>query len=83
MVDLNPLKDVLLDRVPTRAGVGCLMCRLILEDLAKNGCLKGAILLSFDDPMFPPEAMILHLDLEGFGSLVPPAWRPPPKDGEK
>lgn len=74
MVDLGPLKDALLGRVPNADGVGCVLCKMILQDVARNSRLTGAIFDFHEKPEFSPEGMVKHLLLERLGHLAPPEW---------
>lgn len=46
--------------------VGCFLCRWILEDVKKNGKLTGYPLDYNQQPEFPVQGKINHLELEGF-----------------
>lgn len=68
IAELAALKEKLRARVPDKDGVGCFLCKWILEDLEKNGTLtKGYPETSIDGkPLFPIEGKAEHLALEGF-----------------
>jgi hypothetical protein len=74
-VELGLLKDKLRARVPVGEGPGCWLCKLILEDLEKNGTLtKGYPEICTDGkPLFPVEGKTEHLYLEGFLRRPEPA----------
>jgi hypothetical protein len=46
---------------------GCFLCRLILEDHAKNAKLTGYPADSFGKGMFPVESKVRHIELEKLG----------------
>ncbi len=62
---LKQITDRLRQRAPDGEGVGCILCKWILEDLLANGKLSGAILDAHKQPMFPPSGELAHLQLEG------------------
>lgn len=68
---LGRLKDQLLDRIPKGPvddQVGCFLCRIVLEDLAKHGKLTDKHPeKAFDGSMpFPALSKKAHLVVEGF-----------------
>ena len=62
---LNPIIEKLRLRVPDSNGVGCFLCRGILEDLVDDGKLTGALCGEYGHPSLPREGELAHLKLEG------------------
>ena len=52
-------------RVPDAAGIGCFLCKWILEDLTVSPKLTGYPLDSNGAAIFPRAGKIDHLKLEG------------------
>lgn len=65
---IDALKVKLRGRTPNADGVGCCLCKWILQDLEQNGTLtKGYPEICIDGkPLFPVEGKTAHLILEGF-----------------
>jgi hypothetical protein len=60
---LSVIRERLKLRVPNDQGVGCFLCRLILEDL-EDGKLTGMIIDLQKQPVFPRGGELAHLRLE-------------------
>lgn len=56
-------------KVPNQDGVGCFLCKWIVEDLARGGPLTGWPFDSNGGAIFPRAGKIDHIRLEGF--LIP------------
>jgi hypothetical protein len=52
-------------RIPDAKGVGCVLCKLIYEDLEQNPKLTGYPNDANGAPIFPRAGKIEHLKLEG------------------
>ncbi len=62
---LKHIIDRLRKRVPDGEGVGCILCKWILDDLLDDGKLSGAIPDAHNQPVFPRSGELAHLQLEG------------------
>lgn len=63
---MEALKEALRKRVPKdEDSPGCQLCRMILDDLEKNGHLTGAPHDYANYPIFPKKGKLDHLKLEG------------------
>jgi hypothetical protein len=56
-------------KAPDKDGVGCFLCKWIVEDLARGGPLTGWPFDSNGGAIFPRSGKIDHIRLEGF--LIP------------
>lgn len=59
------LLETLKKKSPGKGGRGCFQCKLILEDLKKNGKLTGYPFDFNGAPVFPKEGKLAHLRVEG------------------
>ncbi len=62
---LTQITDRLRKRVPDGEGVGCILCKWILEDLLDDGKLSGTLMDAHNQPTFPRSGELAHLQLEG------------------
>ncbi len=62
---LKQITDRLRKRVPDGDGVGCILCKWILDDLLADGRLSGAMPDAHKTPTFPRSGELAHLQLEG------------------
>lgn len=62
--DRKRIIDLLRKRMPNVDGLGCLLCRMIVEDYDEHGTLTDWPLDVNDKGLFPASGKRLHIELE-------------------